>query len=215
MLVKLNLGCGPKPFEEWINLDKSWNTILYKFPVLKKAILKTLMALKWVTDDILKYIVEYPENIDVRKCDVTKGLPFKDSSVDYIYTNNMFEHLTQENFMFVLKECYRVLKKGGVLRLVVPDLFQHVAIYIKDKDADKFIHRLMLQGIGDERPLFVRLLSKHHLWIYDFQSISARLKKSNFNNVQKGEFGMGTIPEINIIEAQEYHPTSIYVEATK
>lgn len=215
MAIKLNLGCGPEPFKGWINLDKSWNTILYKFPVLKKVILKILLALNWVTADILRYIIEYPKDIDIRKCDVTKELPFKDSSVDCIYTNNMLEHLTQKDIMNVLKECHRVLKKDGILRLVVPDLSQHIASYAKDGNGDKFMHKLMLQGIGDERPLFVRLLSKHHLWVYDFQSISARLKKCNFNSIRECKFGIGSIQDVHIIENEEYHPTSIYVEAKK
>lgn len=215
MKVKVNLGCGPKPFKGWINIDKSWNTVLYKVPLLKKVILKTLSVLNCVNNAILQYVVEYPKDIDIRKCDVTKGLTFKDSTVDCIYTNNMLEHLTEEEFMFVLNDCYRVLKEGGIFRLVVPDLFQHVAKYIKDKDADGFMHRIMLHGIGDERPLFVRLLSNHHLWMYDFQSISIRLKECDFTDIRECKFGIGSIPDIHIIEAEEYHPTSVYVEAIK
>lgn len=215
MKVKVNLGCGPEPFKGWINLDKSWNTVLYKVPLIKKAILKTLSALNCVNDAILQYIVEYPDDIDIRKCDVTKGLLFKDSTVDCIYTNNMLEHLTEEDFMFVIKDCYRVLKKGGILRLVVPDLSQHIAKYIEDNDADGFMHRIMLHGIGDERPLFVRLLSKHHLWMYDFRSISTRLKECNFNDIQECKFGTGSISDVHVIEVEEYHPMSVYVEMTK
>ncbi|MEA3421917.1 MAG: class I SAM-dependent methyltransferase [Acidobacteriota bacterium] len=115
MIVKLNLGCGPKPFKGWINIDKSWNTILYKFPLLKKLIIKSLLSLRWVTKDALENVVDYPHDLDIRRRDVTKGLPFDDMSVGYIYTSHLLEHLHKEDTMLVLKECYRVLKQGGVL----------------------------------------------------------------------------------------------------
>ena len=41
--------------------------------------------------------------------DVTRGLPFSDNTVDEIIAHNFFEHLSSEDWMFVLKECWRVL----------------------------------------------------------------------------------------------------------
>ncbi|MDD4603643.1 MAG: methyltransferase domain-containing protein [Bacteroidales bacterium] len=51
--------------------------------------------------------------------DVEKGLPFlKYNSVDKIYSNHFFEHIS--NFEFLIKEIHRVLKKEGCLYLRVP-----------------------------------------------------------------------------------------------
>jgi ubiquinone/menaquinone biosynthesis C-methylase UbiE len=47
---------------------------------------------------------------------VEEGLPLKSSSVDIIYMQFMFEHLT--NINFVLKECYRLLKKEGKIIII-------------------------------------------------------------------------------------------------
>ncbi|GLW61713.1 hypothetical protein Hthe01_20620 [Hydrogenophilus thermoluteolus] len=49
--------------------------------------------------------------------DVTQGLPFKDSSIDGIYSERFVEHLSQQQIFAFLRECRRVLRPGGVLRL--------------------------------------------------------------------------------------------------
>lgn len=44
--------------------------------------------------------------------------PFKDESVDQIYMNHVLEHL--ENPYEVMLECYRILKFGGTIEIIVP-----------------------------------------------------------------------------------------------
>lgn len=45
-------------------------------------------------------------------------LPIKDSSVDEIYSHHTFEHI--KNIIPLMNECYRVLKKGGEMIIIVP-----------------------------------------------------------------------------------------------
>ena len=224
MVVKLNLGCGPRPFKGWINIDKSWNTRLYKFPLLKKLIIKLLLSLRWVTKGALENVVDYPHDLDIRRRDVTKGLPFDDMSVDYIYTSHLLEHLHKEDTMSVLKECYRVLKPGGILRVVVPDLKIYVKKYMNNEGfspdddipaADTFMNSIMLQGIGEERPLFYKLMCKRHQWMYDFESLAKRLYDCKFSEVKECKLGKGSLPDVKHLEQQEYHPKSVYLEAIK
>src|SRR3989338_820436 len=51
--------------------------------------------------------------------DVTKGLPFGDGSLAGIYTEHMLEHITFDRVAPLLSEFKRVLKKNGILRIVV------------------------------------------------------------------------------------------------
>ena len=224
MTVKLNLGCGPRPFKGWINTDKSWNTYLYRVPLLKKLVLKSLLALGWVTEDALVHVVDYSSDLDVRRCDVTKGIPFDDMSVDYIYTSHMLEHLRKEDAMFVLKECYRVLKQGGVLRVLVPDLKMYVKKYLDEIEssdgddtsaADRFMDGIMLQGIGEVRPLFYRSMCKRHQWMYDFESLAKRLHDCGFSKVKECKLQESSLPDISYIEQEEYHSKSVYLDAIK
>jgi len=66
----------------------------------------------------------------VQSCDVTKGLPFDDASFDLVYHSHLLEHLRREQAAPFLSECHRVLRSGGIIRVVVPDLERIVRAYL-------------------------------------------------------------------------------------
>lgn len=70
----------------------------------------------WVNIDIVSRFPEVTEH------DLTQGLPFDDKSIDVCYSSHVLEHLRKNEADYFVSECKRVLKDGGVLRLVVPDL---------------------------------------------------------------------------------------------
>ncbi len=63
--------------------------------------------------------------------DVRRGLPFDDNTFDVVYHSHVLEHLAPEDGERLVAECYRVLKPGGVLRIVVPDLEQIARLYLE------------------------------------------------------------------------------------
>lgn len=58
----------------------------------------------------------------VRYHNIKKKLPFLDNSVDVIYHSHVLEHLRKDDAKKFLKDCFRVLRPGGIMRVVVPDL---------------------------------------------------------------------------------------------
>lgn len=52
--------------------------------------------------------------------DLRRPLPYKDGSVDFIFTEHVLEHLRQRDGWNFLEECYRILKVGGAIKTVVP-----------------------------------------------------------------------------------------------
>ena len=65
-------------------------------------------------------------SIDFGICSNLENLPLKDVSVDMIVSNMVFEHLRQPGVVF--SEFHRVLKKGGHLIFMTPNIFNIVTI---------------------------------------------------------------------------------------
>ena len=61
----------------------------------------------------------------------------KDGSVELIYCCHMLEHLSYEETKQALNVWYRKLKKGGLLRLAVPDLEKACSLYLLTRDKEK------------------------------------------------------------------------------
>jgi SAM-dependent methyltransferase len=62
---------------------------------------------------------------------LTQGIPFPDASFDLVYHSHVLEHFSKAGAVPFLQECYRVLRPGGILRVVVPDLEQIARMYLK------------------------------------------------------------------------------------
>ena len=60
-------------------------------------------------------------NLQQNECDITKPLPFDSNSVDYILIEHVVEHVTQKAAYSFFHEVKRILKSGGVIRIIVPD----------------------------------------------------------------------------------------------
>ncbi|MGW8247532.1 MAG: class I SAM-dependent methyltransferase [Acidiferrobacterales bacterium] len=54
--------------------------------------------------------------------DIRRALPFENDSFDVVYHSHVLEHLPKDSASIFLRECHRVLRSGGILRVVVPDL---------------------------------------------------------------------------------------------
>lgn len=52
--------------------------------------------------------------------DITRGLPYEDSTIDEVNAQSFLEHLESKDVVFVMNEIWRVLKHGGLFSLEVP-----------------------------------------------------------------------------------------------
>ena len=78
----------------------------------------------------------YQDSIDpsVLEHDVTDGIPFPDGHFDAVYHSHVLEHIEPSQGETLVAECYRVLKPGGVLRIVVPDLERIAKLYLENHE---------------------------------------------------------------------------------
>ena len=219
-MLKVNLGCGTIALPDWDNLDISYSTWLSRYPIFKKILYKLGLI------DEVSFRTDWPSC--VKRYNVLKGLPYDDCTVDYIYTSHFLEHLTKEEATRVLKECYRVLKKCGIIRIVVPDLKLLAEKYVQNDHvffnarknepvADKF---LVTIGLGYERQscllthLYDRFVgAARHRWMWDFDSLRHELVRRGFTSVEKKGFKCGKVPDIELLDSRPGE--SLYVEAMK
>lgn len=78
----------------------------------------------WINLDIVSH------STYVQQYDFSEKIPFPDNTMDLVYHSHVLEHLEKKNAYHFLKECFRVLKTGGILRVVVPDLEGIILEYI-------------------------------------------------------------------------------------
>jgi SAM-dependent methyltransferase len=70
----------------------------------------------------------------VRNANLLGRLPLADGTADLVYSSHFLEHIPREQVGPFLQECLRILKGGGVLRLVVPDLENLCRTYLHHRD---------------------------------------------------------------------------------
>jgi len=71
-----------------------------------------------------------PSARDVMHVNLLGKLPFPDSSFDVIYHSQFIEHLSSDMGLAFMKECNRILKPQGVVRVVTPDLRNQALEYL-------------------------------------------------------------------------------------
>ena len=84
---------------------------------------------------------------DIRKlphidyvCNANK-LPFKDSTVDEIYSRHLIEHFSLREAVKVLEEWNRVLKIGGKVYIICPNLLWHLRQILKSPHKSFYIKK--------------------------------------------------------------------------
>ena len=124
--------------------------------------------------------IDYP-NTNIASLDM-----FKNDEVDLIYNCGTFEYFDLQQAAEVLKEWYRVLRPGGVLRISVPNFESVVEVYLnngKDMFGEGILGLVygrwpILDKDNNEKVLY-------HKMIYDYRALSKVLQEAGFRDVQK------------------------------
>jgi predicted SAM-dependent methyltransferase len=210
--LKLHLGCGSTVVPGWENIDKSPTVTLARVPGVRRA----LRAARVLTAEQANAV--FPRGIV--HADVRRGLPYPDGAARYVYSSHMIEHMARWQGLALVRECARVLERGGVLRLATPDLAAVVDAYVRARhDGDVAAGDAFMSNLGTfvERPesrpatIVQRLFTAPHQWLYDEASLVRLLREGGFVDVQARAFRESELPEIELLE----HRDSLFVEARR
>ncbi|MFA5147298.1 MAG: hypothetical protein WC515_07980 [Candidatus Omnitrophota bacterium] len=181
---KLNIGCGDRPVEGWLNIGLfSWRQ--YPAGMVRK-------------DDKGSLVL----NVDINKVSMSY---FGD--IKYIYASHLIEHLTHEEATALLEKAYRAMAKGGVIRLACPDLELWVKKYYEnDKDFFNTYRSIYLQDSPARTKGDIFMGQCHgfsHKWNYDFESLKDMMERAGFVRVSKKIQSSSSIPDIGLLEPSD------------
>lgn len=217
----LNLGCGGKTSPMCINIDRNIQLRVARNPVLYQLALRTLSETR------VRHLRNLGTNIQLH--DLAKGIPYPDNSVDAVYHSHVLEHIdrvmsdpSRDPARTFLRECRRVLKPDGVIRIVVPDFEQRCRRYVAALDraeagetnsdeVNELVERIIGQAVRKEasgtsrqRPALrlienvllgdARKRGETHQWEYDSVTLGSLLRDEGFTEVTKVNFLTSRIP---------------------
>lgn len=116
--------------------------------------------------------------------DLTKKLPFKDESIEYIYSSHFLEHLDYKNIIKVLKECNRVLKKDSQLSICVPNFKLYLEAYSNSKVFKSYETMHPGGAVNTNSKIdqlnYIAYLGGDHQYMFDEENLINMLKQAGF-----------------------------------
>jgi predicted SAM-dependent methyltransferase len=203
--LHLNLGCGPVQPAGWINIDGS-----------NRAYLAS--NLHWIDNLMVKCRIIPPTHFSksIKYCNLLKGIPYPNNSIACIYAGELWEHFERPDALNLTKECFRVLKPKGVLRVCVPDgptfWGKYLEIYHKemskprkDRNAKPLVeHTQMFFNEICTRKRYLGSMGHTHKWNFDEVQLIEMFEVSGFSCVERMQFQKSRIPDIDCIERSDF-----------
>jgi SAM-dependent methyltransferase len=201
--VRVQYGCGPGPVPTgWINFDASPTLKISTTPVVGRFLTR-----RRVTFDR-----------NTRFGDIVKGLPLASESCDAVYSSHVLEHLPRADVRVALDNTFRILRPGGVFRLVLPDLRYLSKEYLEGRlSSDQFVTELHM-GIPDggrRKRLLDAMGNSRHLWMWDETSLAELLSAVGFINVRRATFGDRDDDLFADVEAQDRWTNCLGLQAER
>jgi predicted SAM-dependent methyltransferase len=143
--------------------------------------------------------------------DATQRFPFDNDAFSFVFSEHMIEHISLTQGVFMLKECYRVLKPGGVLRVVTPNIRFLLELFSSNKTAiqQKYIssYKKFYDGfdmVNEVMVINTFLKEWGHQFVYDEDTLFFILKQAGFNEISRHKVGESSVPELKNLEQHGY-----------
>lgn len=147
-------------------------------------------------------------------CDIRDGLPLGDGAVDYAVAIHALQDLPFVDLCRALSELRRVLRRGGVLRLALPDLDRAISAYLRGDGAYFHVPDSDVRTVGGK-------LCVQATWYgsvrtpFTFDFARELLLCADFCAVTRCVFRETKSPWPDIVELDNRERESLFVEATR
>ena len=199
-------GCGWSAPIGWKNFDASLTLRFERLPIIGKFYTKNESR--------------FPRNVEYG--DIVKGLPVPDETSQGIYCSHVLEHLSLAECKIALKNTFKIMKPGGLFRMVLPDLEHLAKQYINDSTDDAALNFMKESHLGlvkRSRGLYGLLIAwlgnSRHLWLWDYKSLDSELRKAGFIGIRRAFFGDSIDPMFNEVEDRERWNNCLGVECNR
>ncbi len=159
---------------------------------------------KWLTLDI-------SDNCDIY-WNLKNKLPFKNNSINKIYSSHVLEHFSYKEAQNLLSECRRVLVHNGEFSVCVPNARLYIDAYLNGEElnVEKFLGHIPSYPNCSKLDYinYIAYMNGEHKHIFDQGHLIAVLLKAGFKDVMAREFDS----DIDLIDRKEQ---SIYAIAIK
>ena len=147
--------------------------------------------------------------------DATKRLPFTDCRFKGVFTEHCLPHIPFERVQALLNEVFRVLDRGGVLRIVVPDGGFYIDLYSRAV-AGETVQFPFLEDALDWTPMMKLkwAFRPYFTFVYDFHTLERMLRKAGFSEVTRESFRRGHLETVRF-DSSDRQCESLYVEGLK
>jgi predicted SAM-dependent methyltransferase len=162
--------------------------------------------------------------------DATRRFPLPDATFDFIVAEQMIEHVPFRRAVHMLRECHRVLRPGGTLRVSTMDL-QLARILLTEPLSDR-LQRYVVWSNETWEPSCdphstVHVINRmNHEWghkfLYDAPTLIRTFEQCGFTNVTECQLGKSDHPELlnidlhgHVIGDDFYDMEVLIVEGTK
>jgi SAM-dependent methyltransferase len=205
----VHYGCGFTAPLQWVNFDAS-NTLKWeRFPIIGRLYTKNSQR--------------FPRN--VRCGDIVTGLPVPDASCAGVFASHVLEHLALDDFHKAIANTRKILREGGIFRLVVPDLEWSAREYLsrleaKDPRANAFFLEKTQLGYVERDRSFVGLFyawlrTSAHLWMWDAPALIHALQQHGFRQVRRCSFGDCEDAMFARVESKDRFDDGVAIEARR
>lgn len=165
----------------------------------------------WINIDLFNPEADY-------RYDIRYGLPFREESCFYVYSEHLFEHFEYLDGLLFLQESFRVLQSGGTFRVVIPDFASAFRAYLeKEKEYfDLLVNARLVNGLDEADITLIDYVNfgvyqrGQHKMLYDAEKLALLLRKVGFAVVRRSAYKLGMDSD-----APTRLRYSLYMEAIK